>query len=57
MDDIIEKWIQRKSDQEDLLNSLANEPIMDDEDAASRDAASKQLELIKEIINDLQHYI
>ncbi len=55
MNDIIQKWIQRKIALEEQLNSFKSETIMDDEDAVQYDVAAKQLSLIKEIINDLQH--
>lgn len=55
MSDIIQKWIQRKIALEEQLNSLKSETIMDDEDAVQYDVSEKQLSLIKEIVNDLQH--
>jgi transcriptional regulator of met regulon len=61
MNDILQKWFQQKLMQEQQLKSLTNQPVMDDEDAVQREAqydlASKQLELIKEFINDLQHHV
>jgi hypothetical protein len=61
MNDILQKWSQQKLMQEQQLKSLTNQPVMDDEDATQREAqyhlASKQLELIKEFINDLQHHV
>ncbi len=61
MNDILQKWSQQKLMQEQQLKSLTNQPVMDDEDAMQREAqydlASKQLELIKEFINDLQHHV
>jgi len=57
MNDIIQKWIQRKIAFEEQMNSFKSETIMDDEDATQYDLAAKQLNLINEFINDLQHYV
>ena len=57
MNDIIQKWIQRKIALEEQLNSFKSETIMDDEDVTQYDLAAKQLNLINEFINDLQHYV
>ena len=57
MNDIIQKWIQRKIAFEEQMNSFKSETIMDDEDVTQYDLAAKQLNLINEFINDLQHYV
>ena len=57
MNDIIQKWIHRKIAFEEQMNSFKSETIMDDEDATQYDLAAKQLNLINEFINDLQHYV
>lgn len=49
--------MQRELKLSEQMDALMNETIMDDEDAIKHELLSKQKDLIKEIINDLQHYV
>jgi hypothetical protein len=56
MNDLIQKWKQRELQLGTQMTTLANKIIMDEEDAIKQELLEQQNELIKEIINDLQHY-
>lgn len=57
MNELIQKWKQRELQLSEQMNTLANEHIMDEEDTLKQQLLEKQNDLIKEIINDLQHYV
>lgn len=56
MNDLIQKWKQRELQLGTQMTTLTNRIIMDEEDAIKQELLEQQNELIKEIINDLQHY-
>lgn len=56
MNDLIQKWKQRELQLGTQMTTLTNKIIMDEEDAIKQELLEQQNELIKEIINDLQHY-
>ena len=55
MNDVIQKWKQRKIALEQQVNALCLKTIMDDEDAMQSSLAQYKLNLIKEIITDLEY--
>jgi hypothetical protein len=57
MNDLIQKWKQRELEIGEQMTALMNETIMDEEDAIKHKFLQQQQDLIKEIINDLNHYV
>jgi hypothetical protein len=57
MNDLIQKWKQRELEVSEQMATLMNETIMDEEDAIKYKSLQQQQDLIKEIINDLNHYV